>query len=298
MTLTSKSYDAIVVGLGAMGSSTLYHLALSGKRVLGIDQFQPPHAFGSSHGDTRITRQAIGEGEEYVPFALRSHELWRDIEQKTNTKLLFPVGGLIIGDISSSVVLHNKIGFLASTISAAEKFGIPHKLYEANDVRKKFPQFAISDNDIGYYEFGAGLVRPEYCIQAQLTLAKQHGAEIIVNQKVDLITQGSDGGGVEVETDERTYQAEQVVVTAGPWVGNFLEDESNYFKIYRQVLFWFSPKASIEPFLPSTCPVFIWSFHQTGGDGMYGFPAVDGLTGGVKIASEQHDVEEIPKSRQ
>ncbi|HEY2179384.1 MAG TPA: FAD-dependent oxidoreductase, partial [Caulobacteraceae bacterium] len=67
--------DLIVVGLGAAGAATLYQAALRGARVLGLDRHHPPHDQGSSHGETRITRQAIGEGMEYVPLALRAHQL-------------------------------------------------------------------------------------------------------------------------------------------------------------------------------------------------------------------------------
>ena len=89
--------DVIVVGLGAMGSAALYQLAKRGIAVTGIDRFSPPHDRGSSHGESRITRQAIGEGEEYVPFALRSHEIWRELEADTGRSLFSSVGGLIIG---------------------------------------------------------------------------------------------------------------------------------------------------------------------------------------------------------
>src|SRR5512141_3372417 len=89
-------YDVIVLGLGAAGSATLYQLAKRGLRVLGIDQYAPPHALGSTHGDTRVTRLAIGEGAHYTPLAMRSHELWRLLERETGTSLLTCNGGLVI----------------------------------------------------------------------------------------------------------------------------------------------------------------------------------------------------------
>src|SRR5689334_3219656 len=90
------SSDVIVIGLGAMGSAALYQLARRGVQAIGIDRFVPPHDSGSSHGESRITRQAIGEGAEYVPFALRSHEIWRELEAETERSLLAPIGGLIL----------------------------------------------------------------------------------------------------------------------------------------------------------------------------------------------------------
>jgi sarcosine oxidase len=89
--------DVIIVGLGAMGSSTLLALARRGVSVLGIDRFSPPHANGSSHGDTRITRLAVAEGPEYAPFVKRSHELWRQLEDETGENLFLQCGGLVIG---------------------------------------------------------------------------------------------------------------------------------------------------------------------------------------------------------
>ena len=67
-----EKYDVIVVGLGAMGSASLYQLAKRGAKVLGIDQFQPPHNMGSSHGDTRIIRKVNGEGAPYFPLVERA----------------------------------------------------------------------------------------------------------------------------------------------------------------------------------------------------------------------------------
>src|SRR5207253_8763290 len=91
-----ESFDTIVLGLGAFGSAALYQLAARKHKTLGIDQFSPPHAYGSSHGDTRVTRLAIGEGAQYTPLALRSHEIWRDLEKRTDASLLTIDGLLII----------------------------------------------------------------------------------------------------------------------------------------------------------------------------------------------------------
>src|SRR3954471_12401908 len=92
----NRSYDVVVVGTAAMGSAVVYHLARAGARVLGIDRFAPPHVHGSTHGDSRITRLALGEGAQYVPLAVRSHELWREIEDRTGEELLTVTGGVVI----------------------------------------------------------------------------------------------------------------------------------------------------------------------------------------------------------
>lgn len=283
----AKPYDAIVIGLGAMGAATLYQLALSGKKVLGIDQYSPPHNLGSSHGDSRITRLAIGEGEEYVPFAIRSHQLWRDIEKKTGKKLLHQVGGLIIGDTASTALQHGKPSFVANTITAAAKFGITHDILDATELRKRFPQFNVADVDTGYYEPDAGFLKPEECIRAQLFLAKKLGADLLLNQKVTDLPNLAGSSPILVKTADCNYQTQQVVVTAGPWARDFIKDKENYFKVYRQVLFWFSPREEDEKFLPGNFPIFIWAFSHSSGNGVYGFPILEAGTG-VKLASEQY----------
>ncbi|HEX4534176.1 MAG TPA: FAD-dependent oxidoreductase, partial [Rhizomicrobium sp.] len=148
-------FDVIILGLGAMGSACVYQLAKRGAKVMGIDRFDPPHAFGSSHGDTRVTRLAIGEGEHYTPLALRSHEIWRQIEAETGASLLTVTGGLIISSNAPRAATHVE-GFFANTVAAAKKFDIAHELLDAAAIRARFPQFNIRDNEIGYFERDAG----------------------------------------------------------------------------------------------------------------------------------------------
>lgn len=284
-----EKFQTIVLGLGAMGSAAAYQLAKRGNKVLGIDQFSPPHIYGSTHGDTRITRLAIGEGAQYTPFALRSHELWREIEEETGRQLLTANGGLIIS--SRNVAAHVK-DFFENTVKAAEKYAIEHEVLDASQIRKRFPQFSVQDSEFGYFERGAGFLRPEECIRAQLQLAKKYGASIKTGEKVLGFRQTAEG--VSVATDKGTYLADKLIITAGPWLPGLLGgDYSEYFKVIRQVLFWFDVKGSIEPFLPENCPIFIWEMDNKK-QGMYGFPAIDGPSGGVKVASEQYETTTTP----
>jgi sarcosine oxidase len=289
-----KELDVIVLGLGAMGSSTLYQSAKKGCRVLGIDQFSPPHVHGSTHGDTRITRLAIGEGEEYVPLALRSHEIWPEIERETGRKLKFRTGGLVISSDTNASLLHVE-NFFRKTVAAAEKFGIAHEILSAADIRKRFPQFNVADDEVGYFEPEAGYLIPEECVKAHLALAAKHGAVVHKNEKVLGFT--SDGSKVQVTTDQGSYTANHLVVTAGPWLPQLLgEKYSNLFRIYRQVLYWFDIEpASRESFAPERFPVFIWQL-QGKEHGTYGFPAVEGLGAGVKIATEQLETTTTPET--
>lgn len=288
-----KPLDAIVLGLGAMGSATLYQLAKRGGKVLGIDRFSPPHVLGSTHGDTRITRQAIGEGGQYTPLALRSHEIWRDIEARTGAELLTVTGGLVISSDAPRASCHVP-GFFDKTIAVAKQYGIRHDLLDAAQIRARFPQFAIRDNEKGYFEHEAGFLRPEACVNAQLDLAGRHGAAIQRDEQVLRFTPA--GGGVRVESDRGTYHANRLVVTAGPWLAGLLDHPcARHFSVTRQVLFWFDVPAPIERFQPGNFPVFIWEL-QDSRQAIYGFPAIDGQGGGMKIASEQYETRTSPET--
>jgi sarcosine oxidase len=278
-----QRFPTIVLGLGAMGSAALYHLAVKRGRALGIDRYSPPHALGSTHGDTRVTRLAIGEGEHYTPLALRSHELWRELEKKSGQSLLTASGGLIISS-SANVAQCHVDGFFARTLAAARSYGIAHELLDASEIRRRFPQFRVADDEHGYLEREAGFVRPEACVRVHLALAEARGAEIHRNERV--LGFEASGREVTVATDRDRYAADKLIVAAGPWLPSLLDARlARSFAIYRQTLFWFDVEGPIAPWLPDRSPIFIWELQRKK-QGIYGFPAVDGPRGGVKIASE------------
>lgn len=281
----ADKFDTIVVGLGATGSAAVYHLAKRDNRVLGIDRFSPPHANGSSHGESRIIRQAIGEGEQYVPLALRSYELWREIEQETGRELLTITGGLTLESRNSDAVMHGRRDFLDGAIRCAEKFSIRHQILETADIRRRYPQFTVT-HERAYFEYETGLLRPELCIKAQLDLARKHGAAVQTDEIVLSIE--SDGhSGVAVKTSRGAYCAEKVVIAAGSWIARFLPPScAHLFKVYRQVMYWFEIREDHRStFAPPGFPIFIWIFGKGGEFGFYGFPTHDGKT--IKIATEQ-----------
>jgi sarcosine oxidase len=281
-----STFDAIVVGLGAMGSAATHQLARRGARVLALDRFSPPHTLGSSHGDTRITRLGVGEGAHYTPLVMRSHEIWRAIEDETGEMLLTTNGGLVISNRSQAALTH-VADFFDNTVTAAKTFGIAYELLDAAEIRKRFPPFLVRDHEIGYYEPSAGFLRPEKCIAAQLRLAARHGADIHLQER--LVRFDASSNGVRVVTDRGSYDAAKLILTVGPWLAEILgEYFARLFKVYRQVLLWFDVKDSVVPFLPERFPVFIWALPENA-KGIYGFPAVDGPSGGVKIASEQYE---------
>ena len=280
-----NKFDTIVFGLGAMGSATVYQLAKRGNKVLGLDRFSPPHANGSSHGESRIIRQAIGEGEEYVPLALRSYELWREIEKATGRELLTITGGLTLESQKSEGVMHGRRDFLDQAIRCAKRFHIRHEILETADIRKRYPQFAVTD-ERAYFEYETGFLRPELCIEAQLHLARKHGADVQTDELVVSVETRRDSG-VTVRTSRGTYYAEKVIITAGPWIARFLPPAyAHLFKVYRQVMYWFDIREDCRPtFAPPGFPLFIWIFAKGGEFGFYGFPTLDGKT--IKVATEQ-----------
>ena len=264
-------YDAVVVGLGAAGSAALYQLARRGARVLGIDQFTPPHAFGSSGGETRITRQAIGEGDAYVPLALRSYDIFRELEREAGESLLMVTGGLWISSPARQAETH-VANFFDNTLAAARRFGIDHEILPTAEIRRRFPQFAVRDNEVGYFEPRAGYLRPEACVRVQIRLAKQHGAEVRLEERVDRL--------------EDLPPARTVILAAGAWLPRFLPPSAaKLFTVTRQVLYWFEVRGAVERYMPPNFPVWIWEL-QDRRNVIYGFPSIDGAT--LKLATEQY----------
>jgi sarcosine oxidase len=280
-----NNFDTIVVGLGAMGSAAVYQLAKRGNKALGLDRFSPPHDNGASHGESRIIRQAIGEGEEYVPLVLRSYELWREIEKTTGSELLTITGGLTLESRNNEAVMHGRRDFLDQAIRCAAKFDIRHEILETADIRKRYPQFAVTD-ERAYFEYETGFLRPELCIDAQLRLARKHGAVVQTNETVVSVESRADSG-VTVKTSHGTYYAEKVIITAGPWIARFLPPAyAQLFKVYRQVMYWFDIREDCRSaFEPPGFPIFIWIFARGSEFGFYGFPTLDGKT--IKVATEQ-----------
>jgi sarcosine oxidase len=283
-------YDVVVAGLGAMGSAATYQVAKAGASVLGLDRYQPPHAFGSSHGDTRITRVAIGEGLAYVPLVRRSHEIWRDLEKRADVEILSPCGGLVMASPDRTFAMHGSESFLAQTVEAAEAYDVEHELLDTAELAARFPQFALAGDEHGYLEPGAGFVRPERAVQAQLRMAGEMGAIIATGERV--LGYDDHGSYVTVRTTDRTVEASTLVISTGPWVSELVPALASAVKVRRQVLFWFELRdPSSYPVLRDS-PVYIWWPGGDPGDLIYGFPMIDGPSGGAKVAREQY-VDEV-----
>lgn len=279
-------FEIAVVGLGAMGSAALYQLGLRGAKAVGLDRFAPPHTSGSSHGESRITRQAVGEGRAYVPFVLASHRIWRSLEAETGETLLTACGALVMGPGSGVSSHHGKPDFVGRSIDAARAFAIPHEVLDGREVARRFPQFRnLSGDERAYYEPGGGYVRPERCIAAQLHRAGALGAEIRTGTTVRSILQ--EPGGVRIETDRGVLQADQVVVSAGAWTAPLLGAPfTDLLTVNRQLLHWYALDDASA--YGSDAPVFIWMHGSGDTDYLYGFPPLPGETA-VKVATEQYE---------
>ena len=264
----ARTYDAIVVGLGAVGSAAVYHLARRGQRVLGLDRFVPPHAQGSSHGGSRIIRRAYFEGMRYLPLLERGYALWEQLEAATGEALVHTTGGLHLGPPGGALV--------EGAQQAAEALALDYERLDAAAVRARFPAFHLPDDHVAIWEAGAGFLVPERCIAAHLAEAHRHGATLHTDEPA--LTWKQHGDGVRVTTPRGTYAAGRLVLAAGGWLATLLPDLHLPLLIERQVNAWFEPHTQPEVFAPARCPIFIW--EQAGDDVFYGFPDAGA---GVKV---------------
>ncbi|MBA2512027.1 MAG: N-methyl-L-tryptophan oxidase [Rubrobacteraceae bacterium] len=247
-----------------MGSAAAYHLAGRGKKVLGLERHAPAHDKGSSHGESRIIRQAYFEGAEYVPLVSRAYELWEELEGETGEDLVTPCGGLMIGPESGELV--------PGSVASAEEHGLPYEMLDAADLRRRFPVFEPGPETIALFEKRAGFVRPEATVKAHLGRAAALGADLRFGEPV--VSWEVTEWGVRVRTQNGLYEAERLVVAAGAWAGELLSDLGLPLEVTRQILFWFRPRGGTAAFAPDRLP--IWIFEPDDGNMFYSFPAIDG----------------------
>lgn len=264
------TFDVIVIGLGGMGSAAAAHLAARGRRVLGLEQFQPAHARGSSHGRSRVIRLAYFEHPSYVPLLLRAYELWEKLERDSGRPLLTITGGLMIGTPDSEVV--------RGSLRSAEQHRLAHEMLDAAEIRRRFPPFTPQPGDVAFYEERAGVIHPERAIHAHLEQATRHGAELRFDERV-LDWQARPSGDVAVRTTRGSYQAARLVLAPGAWAPDLFRLPGLPLEIERQVLYWFAPPGGTAPFAPGRFPIYIWD--RGNGVQFYGFPADER---GVKVA--------------
>jgi sarcosine oxidase len=252
-------WDVAVIGLGAMGSASSYYLAQKGLKVLGLDRFTPPHIRGSSHGQTRIIREAYFEHPAYVPLLKRAYDNWQDLEKKSHESLLLKTGGLMIGAPQSELILGSR--------QSAEKHGIDHHMLTAAEIKAAYPAFEIPSDWIALKENRAGLLYPEKCIETYLDLAQNAGSELHTNEP--LLNWKATNQGFVLETELGQYQSKKLVFCSGAWIGSLLPELTLPLKVTRQVLFWFKTPTP-NPFALSSFPIFLLEFGKD--KHLYGFP--------------------------
>lgn len=256
----------IIAGLGAMGSSAAYHLARRGLRVTGLDLHEPPHVHGSSHGQSRIIREAYFEHPSYVPLVRRAYETWTQLERDAGQRLLSITGAILVGPPDG--------GAVEGARRSAETHGIAHRVLDAAAIRRVFPQLRPEPEEVGLHEEHAGILDPEACVSAHLRGAVAAGAELRLGEPV-MSWAAAAGGGVTAVTPAGRYEADALVLAVGPWLPRVVP--AIPVEIERQVTVWFRPR-SAGRFGPDRFPVFLW---ETARGVFYGVPD---LGTGVKVA--------------
>jgi sarcosine oxidase len=260
----TRCFDVAVVGLGAMGAAALCHLARAGLSVVGIERFASPHANGSSHGGSRIIREAYFEDPCYVPLVQRAYELWASLERDSARRLLIPSGGVMIGPPEGALV--------RGALRSAREHGLSHELLEPAEITRRFPAFRPAAGMVGVFEPRAGVLLPEACISAHLERAARAGAEIRPHTRV--LDWSATQDRVRIRTDAGDVQAGQVLLAAGAWLPGLLHGLALPLAVERVVQAWFEPAGDAALLAPARCPLTIWEYGA--GQHFYALPALDG----------------------
>lgn len=261
--------DIVVVGVGGMGASAAYQLGRHGVRVTCFEQFDVGHIFGSSHGESRIIRQACYEHPSYAPLSMRSYELLDELEARTGKRHSVRCGGLMLGRRDSTPV--------KGSLQTARLYGLRHEMLESPDLRRRYPGLNVPTDHVAFYEAGAGAVFPEMMVRSWVGAAKASGVEIWTQRRVTAIEPTS--GGVRVTGEGFEIDAGQAIITAGPWLDAVLPEMRDHLSVERIVQHWFKPKSS-RHFAPDVFPIFYWDL---GAYQLYGFPSVDPAEELVKV---------------
>lgn len=268
------SADVIVLGTGGMGSAACAHLAARGASVIGLDRFPVAHDRGSSHGQTRLIRQAYFEHPDYVPLLVEAYRLWRRLEDETGASLLVRTGLMLAGPASGEAV--------TGALHAAAIHDLPVERLTAGAAGRRWPAFALEDDWIAVWEPAGGFLRVEECVRAHAEVARRHGARLEAG--VVIHAWQADERGVVVDTDHGRFHADRLVITPGAWAASLLRLPSIPLVVLKKSLFWYRSRgqgtASRMPLaVDAGLPCFAF---DTAAGFYYGFPPVDG--DGVKVA--------------
>ncbi|NTH16806.1 N-methyl-L-tryptophan oxidase [Agrobacterium rhizogenes] len=252
-TRDTVSTDFAVIGLGAVGSATLYQLAKRGANVIGIDRYRPPHSYGSSHGAARVTRSAVGEGSAYVPLVSRSQEILRDLERAFGADLMERAGTLIIGSDRPT----SGEDFVEATVKIAQLHGIEHELVSSAELQRRYPQLiGLTDTDYGYFEPKSGFLQPEPIVSLEISAARQFGATVVTDCSVEHVSQ--ENGWVTIGMGDHQIKARHAVVAAGRWSGKLLGPPfDDLLKVTAQRTFSFTQEGSGR-YQSENFPALMW----------------------------------------
>jgi len=261
------SYRAIVVGCGGLGSAALYRLARElGPEVLGLEQFELGHARGASQDHSRIIRLAQHQ-PQYAALARPAYDAWAEVERESGQTLVIRTGGLVIEDRDARRGLDSGTRNIEGYTAVFDHHGVDYELLDADDLTARWPQFRLGGGERALYQSESGIVDAARANAVHVALARAHGARIRDRTAVRSVR--PDGGGVVVETDDATYRADRVVVTADAWTNRVLRDCGPQLPLtvtQEQVTYYATPH--LAEFAPSRFPVFMWH----GEHNFYGFP--------------------------
>ena len=277
----AHTYDVAIAGLGAMGSAAAYHLAKRGASVLGLDRYAPPHTLGSSHGETRIIREAYFEHPSYVPIIQRAYELWEQLEDESGRDLFLQSGGVMVGHPDSTLVTGAEL--------SARMHHLPYERLSPAEVGERFPALTPAEGTIAIWDSRAGILFPEDCVRAHLDIARANDADLRFDEPLE--SWQADGEGVRLRTAKGDYNAGKLLLSAGAWIPGLMNGISLPLEVERQVLVWFEPKDNPVHFAPDRCPIFLWDHGQD--RHFYGFP---NMGAGVKVALMHQGEEAEPDS--
>lgn len=236
----------------------------------------PGHDQGSSHGQSRIIRQAYFEHSDYVPLLLEAYRLWHRLEERRGQRLLDPVGLVEIGAADGTVV--------AGVLACAATHRLDIEQLSGRQIERRFPGLHVPEPLVGVFERAAGYLLVEQAVIAQAAEAELQGAKLHLGESV--LAWRARGDAVEVRTDRGLYSAGRLIVSAGAWSAPLFADLKIALRVLRKAVFWFEPQTEVYR-SDRGMPTFLFDLPAAASAPeavgcFYGFPQID--AGGVKVA--------------
>jgi sarcosine oxidase len=254
-----RDWDAVVVGLGALGSAAAWALARAGVSVLGLEQFELGHARGASHDHARIIRRSY-HTPGYVRLAGLAYRAWAQLEAEAGERLVLRTGGLDLFPAGAAI----PPGPYRASLEASS---VPYQWLDAAEVMRRWPAFRLDADVRGLWQADGGIVPAARATQLMRRLAARHGATLLANTPVTAIR--DQGGPVEVTTAETTFRAGRLLLCADAWTGGLLAElDTELPLVVTQEQFSYFHPADPDAFAVGRFPVWIWMDDPS----FYGFP--------------------------